>query len=503
MAVGLSWAGLRTVDRHSMQKANDLKVAFPRQESPLNYDPANIQMAYEYILLETIYSPLIEYDQSGRFKPGLAEKFWWENGKLKLLIRRGTRTADGDEINAEDVAFSLKRVMLLGANTHGNLADLICHGRPLKSVEQPCPGLEVHGDLVVLSPPEPNPFLISMLTGIDFAVIPRRAVDPKTLQIREMRNTSGPMYVEQISSNEVVLRRNPSHYNFDLSRPDSIHLVPSVKPGHMNSKALDLFTQGKIDLVTTIDSTSAEEVVDYHLKHPSTTVLHSSLDIRIFMLRFSKSALEKVGEAERFSLGPALVQSIRKEFEAAKTLKITEQIVPAYGEGSLSDDQLRAIAGKVNSRTLFDKQKPWRVYLMRLPNVHRFKNAVKVILPNAQFFDSNERTLPNWGDDDVDLMISGPDMGYVEDIALYSYALKAGILRASGGADRWLSQYMSTELKEDRIRLIQDLHRQNLEGGWAFPIFASPYVAMARKPWEITIPKMFANHPLWQTSYPR
>jgi hypothetical protein len=255
-------------------------------------------------------------------------------------------------------------------------------------------------------------------------------------------------------------------------------------------------------LITTIDSASAESVFKYYEAHRDQANLHSSMNIRIFLMRFSKKALRETAEGARFALGSALAASLREAFADHKSMVPTSQIVPAYGEGGLDSQLMEEIAAKQKSAaTAFDKSKAFRVYLIRLPEPAAFKAAVLKVLPNATFVDSNEKALPDWGDEHSEIILSGPDMGFVEDISLYSYALKGGIFRAKEGADRWLAGYMKIMDKEARIQAIRELHRYNLENGFAFPLFASPYLALSRKPWQITLPKLFANHPLWQIQY--
>lgn len=480
-----------------------VRVAFPRQESPLQYEPANIQFAYEYIFLETIYSPLVEYDEHGEIQPAVASKFWWDNNELHLAIREDLKTADGYQIGTDDVVFSLKRVMLLGGNTHGNLTGLLCSGQPLNSIDQVCPGIRVQGQTVILSPQHPTPFLTAMLTGIDFAIVPRRSTDPSTLKIIDMRNTTGPMYLETVSpAGEVHLKANHTHFNFKSDQPKEIVLIPAADPRTKESRAIEMFDSGKLDLVTTIDSAAPEDILQYHLSHSDATTFHASMDIRIFLMRFSNVARDAFTLEERFAIGHKVVKALREAFNNRKSIKPTDQIVPAFGEGGLDSAVVSALRERVTDISI-DRSKAMRIYLIRLPDVEIFKRSLTEIFPNATFVDSNQQKLPNWGDDDSDLILSGPDMGFVEDISLYSYALKGGIFRAPEGADKWLSDYMKNMNKEERIDMIRKLHLYNLEQGFAFPIFASPYVAMARSPWQITLPKMFANHPLWRIKFPR
>lgn len=85
----------------------NLRVAFPRVSPSTDYDPSEIKIDSDYIFLENIFSPLVEFDEYGDLTSGIAEQFFVEPGKIKFVIRQGIETIDGYEITSEDVEFSL------------------------------------------------------------------------------------------------------------------------------------------------------------------------------------------------------------------------------------------------------------------------------------------------------------------------------------------------------------------------------------------------------------
>jgi ABC-type transport system substrate-binding protein len=206
--------GLVSYSINNSNQTETLRVAFPSKRPIKTYEPTNIHVAYEYILLENLYSPLVEIDpKGGQVLPALAESFRWEGPELHFKIRSDLRTVSGKQISAPDVIFSLKRVILLSQNTHGNFRDLICPGEVLKSVDDNCRGLELRGDTVILKPGSQKTVLLPMLSAIDFAIIPKSAVDPKTLEITDYRETTGLYYLErQDEDGSMHLKQNPNHF---------------------------------------------------------------------------------------------------------------------------------------------------------------------------------------------------------------------------------------------------------------------------------------------------
>ena len=103
--------------------SDELRVAFPYNKKASHYDPAKIYLAPEYVFLQNIYSSLVQVSMdNGDIIEGVAKEYFWKGNDLHLVIREGLKTADGDQITAKDVEFSLKRLMVLSRNAHGNLS---------------------------------------------------------------------------------------------------------------------------------------------------------------------------------------------------------------------------------------------------------------------------------------------------------------------------------------------------------------------------------------------
>jgi peptide/nickel transport system substrate-binding protein len=62
-------------------------------------------------LLPVLYTPLVLYDGAGGFRPHLATEWAWsdERRALRLHLRRDVRWHDGEPVDAEDVAWTLRR----------------------------------------------------------------------------------------------------------------------------------------------------------------------------------------------------------------------------------------------------------------------------------------------------------------------------------------------------------------------------------------------------------
>jgi peptide/nickel transport system substrate-binding protein/glutathione transport system substrate-binding protein len=87
-----------------------LKYALLRD--PTGWDPHINQGATQYTFTANIYEALLRYSQKGTLEPGLAVR--WENPDPTtyiLHIRRNVKFHSGNPLTAEDVKFSIERIL--------------------------------------------------------------------------------------------------------------------------------------------------------------------------------------------------------------------------------------------------------------------------------------------------------------------------------------------------------------------------------------------------------
>ena len=479
--------------------SDTLRVAFPRNTSAKNYEPTRIHLAPEYIFLENTFSPLVELSpEDASIRSGVAEKWEWSNDELHFFIRDGLKTIDGKAITAEDAAFSLKRLLVKTQNTHGNLKDLVCGGADVKSIEDACEGIAFKGNELILKIAGKSAFILPMLSGIDFAIIPKSSVDPKTLDIIDYRNTSGPYYVSKDSeTGNIEFAANPGHYHYSKDIPQKIQMIP-VDPKD-KSGSLQLFKDGQIDFITTIDSARSEEV--YELGQASSgSVFHSTANIRTYSLFFSERGIKELSRDQRILIGQKIKQSINDFFLKLPGYENTNQFFPQSGDGAIDTALAKQIAERPLPELSLKKIKFWMT-IVRVGNQEIYKKQISAALPFAIVTEGT--TLPAFQEFDTlsdmpHAHISGPDTGFNEDISLISYSLTAGFFGLSEKERQaWLAEYMSKPRKDDRIQMLQKIHEDALREALLVPLFSGPYTALARSGWKIHLSKILANNPLW------
>lgn len=477
-----------------------LRVAFPYAKPASEYEPARIHRAPEYIFLENIYSPLIETNaKSGQVEAGCAESFYWKGNDLHLVMRSGLKTVTGLPITAYDAEFSLKRLLVMPGNTHGNFRELICGNQTLNSVEDRCDGIRVSGNELILTTTNAGrTFLLPMLSAIDFAVIPKSTVDPATLKIIDFKNTSGPFYVARDSvKGELELRANPNHYRYSTKIPQVVEFVPTSSDG--SRRSIDDFRDGRVDLLTTVDIERADNVIAFSRSH-SDAALHTTMNIRSFVLLFSSRGLKEISRAERLAIGQKLQTAFSENMAGRDGFESSKQFFPVFSEGALSEeaqDQVKKVYGATSAAS----GRKLKMTLVRLGDTTKFEKAIKSALPGIEISEGvkNPNFLKFDSEEDMPHMaITGPDAGFLEDIGLITYSLNAGYFGMNETARKaWLEKYMNVQNKSERLQMLKALHQKALEEPVIIPLLVAPYAALIRKPWKFGLSQLYANNQLW------
>jgi ABC-type transport system substrate-binding protein len=137
------------------------------------FDTANIKTADEYLILRNLFSPLFDTADNGELQGVLAESSQWVGDTVQIRLRDGLRTLDGLPITAHDAAFSLKRLLVLGKNTHARLGDIFPNCRGITSPHQECADITAADqNVLILRPENEKIWLLDTLASQDFAIIP-------------------------------------------------------------------------------------------------------------------------------------------------------------------------------------------------------------------------------------------------------------------------------------------------------------------------------------------
>jgi hypothetical protein len=477
-----------------------LRISFPYSMPANAYEPSRIHLAPEYIFLENTFSPLVEMSPMGQVEAGVAERFYWVGNSIHFVIRKSLKTISGIPITSADAAFSLKRLMLMPENTHGDFKDLICGSSDFKKMDDICAGIQTTAEELILSTTNAGrTFLLPMLVAADFSIIPRSSVDPHSFKIINYRETSGPYFVSMDDlAGHIRLTANPAHYHYSKSIPQNIELVPASTTDRLGSIAE--FESHKIDFITTVDLARADEIISYS-KNSEDSVLHKTLNIRSFILKFTERGLRELTRQQRISIGNAARSALVSEFAGKDGFEASKQFFPSFGDGALNEDELKNVAASLSSSGSAGDLPKLKMSLVRLGDVSRFVIALQKGLPEVEIKEGSKNPeFLKYSDisDMPHMSIIGPDTGFQEDIGLITYSLNAGYFgMTKQEREAWLLSYMGVENKFERLDLLKRAQISALEAPIIVPLLTAPYAALARKPWKIELSQLYANNQLW------
>lgn len=497
MVLMLIVGGYDTMNKHHNDKV--LKVAFPSQKKVAEYEPTKIALDYEYIFLENVFSPLFEMSEKGNVESGIAEKAEWVGDELKLQIRKTLKTASGRPITPDDVVFSLKRLLILTGNTHGNFKDIVCPNANLVNIDSACEGIRSDAENVYLNAKGRKTFLAPMLTAIDFAIIPKSSVDPVTLKITNFQETSGIYYVESEDDHgNITLKINPNHYHYSEKIAPTVKLVPIDT--QIKGQSLDFLKRGQVDHITTVDTARSDEVIKFYNEHPEYD-FHMTLKIRNLILVFTDRGQKELSATERRYVGEQVKKAFLKIYNGYKGIEQREEFFLSAGDGGLSSDQKNKVQNLQKDIKL-SFSKPLKIGILKRGVLEEWAAPIKAELPTAHCY--TETRIPAFTkfdkpDDEPQVFIASIDTGFAEDISLISYALNGGVFGLTKDQrEKWMADYMATDDKLERSKKLRNLHFLSLAEPVLVPLMASPYTALVRKPFKIELSDLFANNQLWR-----
>jgi peptide/nickel transport system substrate-binding protein len=136
------------------------------------------------VLIEALYSPLVGFDQNAKIVPRLAER--WETPDAKTTIfhlRKGVKFHDGIPVTAEDVKFSLDRILdpAMGATLRTNLEGVSVTVQDESTVK--------------IETAQPNATLLSVLALPEAAIVSQKWIQSGP-NVKVQANGTGPFLLK-------------------------------------------------------------------------------------------------------------------------------------------------------------------------------------------------------------------------------------------------------------------------------------------------------------------
>ncbi|OGK84732.1 MAG: hypothetical protein A2W08_15865 [Candidatus Rokubacteria bacterium RBG_16_73_20] len=222
----------------------------PLGHDPETLDPARISDIYSRSVSQQIFDGLVQFDQTLTVTPALAE-FWRasRDGRTwTFSLRRGVKFHNGREVTAEDVVYSLTRI--LDPRTKSGAADLFVNvkGAPdfREGRAKAVAGLAALDRYTVRVTLDEAfaPFVAALAVG-HAKIVPREVVERLGEGFGTQPVGTGPFRFERWErGKEIVLAANADYFG---GAPHLSRLVYRVFPGERWESTYDEFRQGNLE----------------------------------------------------------------------------------------------------------------------------------------------------------------------------------------------------------------------------------------------------------------
>lgn len=232
-------------------------------------DPAKAFLVAELALAGDLFEGLVTVDAAGKPVPGVASGFTLAEDRVTLTftLRPEARFSDGSPVTAEDVVFSLRRLVdPATAAPYAFFGWVIRGGKDVSTGRLPPDALGVRVDgpgRVVLTLERPRPEAIAILGVPVFGVVSRANLERHGKDFTRPGNlvSSGSFVLREATPKAAYrLTRNPHWHGPVEPSLDAVDWLPLEDP----HTELKLFRAGQLDIMQTMPVSEARVAAEKH-----------------------------------------------------------------------------------------------------------------------------------------------------------------------------------------------------------------------------------------------
>jgi oligopeptide transport system substrate-binding protein len=259
----------------------------PLGNDPATLDPARINDVYSRSVAQQIFDGLVQFDQTLTIAPGLAQ--FWKSSRDGLTwtftLRKGVKFHHGREVTAEDVVYSLTRI--LDPKTGSGAADLLLNIKGAREfreerANQVAGLVAVDRHTVQVSLSEAFAPFVSVLAVGHMKIVPRELVREGGEAFGRRPIGTGPFtFVRWERGKEIVLAANGEYFD---GAPQIARLAYRIFPGEDFEAMYAEFKRRQLEdtPIPTQDYRHIISASDHHyVKRPTFTVRFYGFNTRL------------------------------------------------------------------------------------------------------------------------------------------------------------------------------------------------------------------------------
>ena len=225
----------------------------------------------------------------------------------------------------------------------------------------------------------------------------------------------------------MVLKLNPTHFHIEKSMAQEVRLIPTRD--NNKEEVIELFNQGKVDHLTTIEGIGIEHLKKIDLSKSS---FHETIHVKIVMANITEKGKRQISVKKRLAFAKALQKSFHEYCQTQEGCRPTRQFFLPLSGGEFSTEEEIIFQKTMDSVEMENSGKGIElgVFSSSEKRLQEDTKVSKTYLPDLKVkrvyglpaFDKFEDSeLP-------DYTLSVTDTGFLEDVSLLSYSVNAEIL---------------------------------------------------------------------------
>jgi len=264
----------------------------PLANDPSSLDPAKIVDSYGVAVANQIFDSLVEFDAHLNVVPALAQS--WSASRDGLVwtfhLRKGVQFHNGREVSAEDIVYSLSRLLdpAVGSSSSPLLDKVKGAAEFRVGTTKVLAGVKIiDRNTVEVSLSEPFVPFLSILGMAHTSIVPRDEVERMGPDFGTAPVGTGPFrFVRWVRGQEILLETN-KHYFGGQPALERVHFV--IFPGSRQSDMLKAFEQGELE-----ESPLTPDRRNEFLKAATYTVIRKpTLNLRLLGFNLNRPPFQK------------------------------------------------------------------------------------------------------------------------------------------------------------------------------------------------------------------